>query len=412
MYRARLNLGNSFADRLSAIFTGTSFFSYLFTFFIILILLVSLSACGGRGTEANDTSKDEKASQQEQKNSATSTGAEGEKTGEKKGSEKAPEKGEAKEENGGVPVEVAEIIVKDISSFISSTTNIETENEATILAETDGRVMKLSKEEGMRASKGEILAQLDDSAKLIVLKKAKAKAENEKANYERAQELFSQNLLSPDAFDKVKFAYEIARSEYDEAEYNLSKTRIVAPFDGKVTQRHIKIGQNIKPGDQLFTIANFDPLIAHVYLPEKDALMLSIAQEVEISVPWDSSKRYRGIIERISPIVDSQTGTVKVTVYARDLPDFIKPGSFVNVNIVKEVHRNALLIPKRSVIKDLQEDFVFIVDDNLARKMKVSLGFEDNGYIEIISGISRGQKVISVGQGGLKDGSKIKIVNG
>ncbi|MEW5807344.1 MAG: efflux RND transporter periplasmic adaptor subunit [Acidobacteriota bacterium] len=327
-------------------------------------------------------------------------------------SEEGKQEGEKKEENAGVPVEVSEVLVKDISSFISSTTNIETEFEATVLSETDGKVVDILTEEGTRVSKGELLARLDDGEKLIVLKKAKIRAENEAGNYERAKELFAQNLLSPDEFDKVKFQYALAKSDYEESEYNLNKTKIVAPFDGKITRRHIKLGQNIKAGDQLFTVTNFDPLIAHIYLPEKDALALSVGQQVEISVAWDNERRYPGYIERISPIVDAQTGTVKITIYARNLPEFIKPGSFMTVNIVREVHENALLIPKRSIIKDLQDDYVYVVDENIAKKKKVQLGFEDNGYVEVLSGLVQDHKVVSVGQGGLKDGSKVKIIQG
>ncbi len=393
-------------------FRKTPLISFLFILLMVLTTTMFLSSCGGRGTEANDEAKTSNESSAEEKVAKGSSSAEGEKGGEKGDKEEAQENGENKKENGGIPVEVSEIIVKDISSYISSTTNIETEYEATVLSETDGKVMTIVKEEGMRVFKGELLAQLDDSEKQIILKKAKIRAENEAGNHERAKELFAQNLLSADEFDKVKFQYELAESDYEEAEYNLNKTKIVSPFDGRITQRHIKLGQNIKPSDRLFTVANFDPLIAHIYLPEKDALLLRVGQQVEVSVTWESEKKYPGYIERISPIVDSQTGTVKITIYARNLPDSIKPGSFVAVNIIKEIHENALLIPKRAIIKDLQEDFVYIVDENLAKRVKVQLGFEDNGYVEILSGLSQEQKVISVGQGGLKDGSKVKIIQG
>lgn len=392
-------------------------FIFTLTLFLTLLLIMPLYSCrhdNAGSSERAEMTADEQASEGQKADSSEGKSADYEKEAAEKQKKKEEidrdeKKSDKKGENNGVAVEVSEIMVKDISSFLTSTTNIEAENEATVLAEIDGRVIKIYKEEGDKVRKGGLLAKLDDEEKLIALKKATVKAENGKANYERSKELYAQNLLSSEAFGEVKYQYELAKSDLERAEYNLSKTKIMAPFRGEVTLRHIKLGQNIKPTDPLFTITNRDLLVANIYLPEKDALSLKVGQEVKISVSWDKATRYSGVIERISPIVDAQTGTVKVTIYARNLPDLIKPGSFVSINIVKEIHNDAILIPKKSIIKDFQENFVFIVEDDTAKKVKVELGFEDNGYVEILSGLDAGQKVVSVGQGGLKDGSKIKI---
>ncbi len=399
---------------------------FIFTLFLLLssLLVMPLYSCGQESARGKDQAQAAELQQNEenQKTESVEGQTPGEEASEEEMSEDKSKEGESaeekenegkaskKEENNGVPVEVSEILVKDISSFLTSTTNIEAEHEATVLAEIDGRIVEIQKEEGNKVKKGDILAKLDDEEKKISLKKAKVKAENEETNYQRSKELYAQKLLSIEAFDEVKYQYELAKSELEEAEYNLSKTKIVAPFCGEVTVRHIKLGQNVKPTDSLFTITNRDLLVAYIYLPERDVLSLEAGQEVKISIPWDEATRYSGVIERISPIVDAQTGTVKITVYARNLPKLIKPGSFVSINIVKDIHKDAILIPKKSIIKDFQENFVFVVEGDIAKKVKVELGFEDNGYVEILSGLDLSQKVISVGQGGLKDGSKVKIV--
>lgn len=394
---------------------SSKFFIFAVTMLLSSLLVIPLYSCGPReargkeqpqAAELQQDKEGEEAGKSSEDKKAVDKSAAGEESG-KNESEGKPDKNK---EKNGVPVEVSGILVKDISSFLTSTTNIEAENEATVLAEIDGRILKIFKEEGNKVKKGELLAKLDDEEKKIALKKAEVKAENGKANYNRSKELYSQELLSIESFDEVRYQNELAKSELEEAEYNLSKTRIVAPFSGEVTVRHIKLGQNVKPTDPLFTVTNRNLLVAYIYLPEKDALYLDIGQEVKISIPWDETTRYSGVIERISPIVDAQTGTVKITIYARNLPKLIKPGSFVSIHIVKDVHENAILIPKKSVIKDFQESYVFIVEEDTAKKVKVELGFEDNGYVEILSGLEESQKVVSVGQGGLKDGSKVKVI--
>jgi len=88
----------------------------------------------------------------------------------------------------------------------------------------------------------------------------------------------------------------------------------------------------------------------------------------------------------------------------------VRPGSFVTVNIVRETHPEALLLPREAVLRELQKAHVFVAEDDIAEKRSVKLGLEEGGLIEVISGVEAGDQVIVAGQGGLKDGSAVKIL--
>jgi RND family efflux transporter MFP subunit len=126
----------------------------------------------------------------------------------------------------------------------------------------------------------------------------------------------------------------------------------------------------------------------------------------------DGDTRTNGHIERISPIVDQTTGTVKVTIQLQPTDRGFRPGAFVRVDIRTDTRRDAVLIPKRALIEEDGENFVYIATGDTARRTKVSLGFESEGTVEIRSGLNAGQQVVVAGQGALKEGAKIKPMRG
>lgn len=317
------------------------------------------------------------------------------------------------EENGKapVPVEVAEIGLGTVSAYISSTANLVAENDVEVLAETEGRVSRLLVEEGDSLRKGQLLAVLVQDDEEIRLKKAQLTAANAKLAYERAKDLVDKDLISREEFDKLSIEYEIANQELAEAQWAKDRTEIRAPFTGRLTGRMIQVGQHVQVGDELFQVTDFDPLIARIYLPERDIIGLEEGREVRILLNADSSVRFSGRIRQISPIVDTATGTVKVTVEANgDVPPEVRPGSFITINIVRETRIDTLLLPREAVIRELQKAHVFVAAGELAEKRAITLGLEEGDFVEATSGVEAGEQVIVAGQGGLKDGSPVKIL--
>lgn len=318
--------------------------------------------------------------------------------------------GEDEEEKAPIPVEAAEIETGRISSYISATANLVPENEVRILSEWEGRLDKLNVEEGDRVVKGQVLAALARQDGEIILNKAKIKSETSRLAYERAERLKTQELISPEAFDKIALDHEIASQELAEAEWNFEKTLIRSPFTGRVTERMVQPGQHVRPGDELFTVADFDPLISRIYLPERDVLALDEGRAVRISLRADSGIEFDGRIRQISPVVDTATGTIKVTVEARSVPAKVRPGAFVRIDIVRDRIADAVLMPREAVVRELQSAFVFVAKDGVAEKRSVTLGLEEDEVIQAISGVSAGEQIIVAGQGGLKDGSTVKLI--
>jgi membrane fusion protein, multidrug efflux system len=321
------------------------------------------------------------------------------------------EKAEADEdEELPVPVEVAEIEAGEIASYISATANLVAEDQVKVKAEAEGRVERLNVEEGDLVTKGQVLAVLAQDEAKIAKSKIELKASNTNAALLRAQDSFEQGLISSEAFDKLKMDHEIAMQEVAEAEWRLAKTVIRAPFTSRVTERFITLGQHLQPGDELFTVADYDPLVARIYLPERDVIELEEGREVRITPAAGTELSFSGRIRQIAPVVDTATGTVKVTVEAVHPPEGVRPGAFVAIDIVRERHSAALLLPRESVIRELRTAHVFVTEDNVAVKKPVTLGIEEGDKVEVLTGLQAGDSVVIAGQGGLDDGQRIKVL--
>ena len=321
------------------------------------------------------------------------------------------EEGEDKDKKAPVPVEVAAIEPGSVSAYISSTANLVAEFEVKVLAEVGGRVLTLHAEEGDRVRKGQILATLVPDDEQINVKKAQLKESNARLAYERAKDLVAKELISQEEYDKLEIEYRIAEQEMAEAEWALAKTSIRAPFSGQLTQRMTQVGQHVQIGDELFQVTDFDTLITRIYLPERDVLGLTAGREVRIRLNAAQEVAFGGRIRQISPIVDTATGTIKITVEADEHPADVRPGSFITVDIVRETRSDALLVPREAVLRELQKAHVFVASDSVAEKRAVTLGLEEGDFVEALAGVEAGESVIVAGQGGLKDGSPVKVLD-
>jgi membrane fusion protein (multidrug efflux system) len=308
------------------------------------------------------------------------------------------------------PVSVENAAVGSVSSYITTTANLIPENEVKVLAEADGRVTTLTVEEGDCVKRAQLLATLDRRDAEIAYEKAKLREANTRQAYERAVQLTKENLVTEQDFDRTTTDFRLAEQELAEAKWRLDKTEIRAPFDGRVTQRNITVGQHVAPGAELFQVTAFEPLIARIYLPEQDVMDLKEGREVRITLKADEGVRFVGRIRQIAPTVDPSTGTVKVTVEAVRPPDVVRPGSFVTIEIVRATHDNAVLVPRRSIIREMQTAHLFVVKDDVAERRDVILGIADGAVEEVLAGVTAGEQVVVAGQGNLRNGAAVTLI--
>lgn len=367
-------------------------------------------------------------------------------------SKDAEKKGEKKEDEP-TPIEVEAAVKGAIASRIRSTANLRALRDVTLQSQTQGVVTSIAVEEGDFVQAGQLLCRLDDrelqinlelarqrlaqtkvqlqSAK-ILQDKNKTQIENKRAELDRNEKALAEGLVSDTdvallrnqlaelqhderaqaaAVEENQYRVEELESEIDRSEVLVANTRITAPFAGRITERTVQLGQTVGTSDNLFRLATFSPLFADIFLSEQDSRRVRPGQEVEIMLGSGETEKAVGKVARVSPVVDDATGTVKVTAELHAKDSSYRPGAFVRVAIETDVRGETILIPKRAIVEQDGESFVFINDGETAERRTVELGYEDGDAIEVRSGVSAGEKVIVAGQGNLKDGGKTRLTS-
>ncbi len=315
-----------------------------------------------------------------------------------------------KDETPPIPVETANVGRASVAATYSGTATLEAEGEATVVAKVGGVVQRILVEEGQRVSGGQVLAKIDDSRYLLERNRARANLAKLEQEYTRNKELHERGLVSADAYERVKFDLDALKAQYDIANLDYAYTEIRAPIDGVVSERHIKVGNMVTVNQATFVVTDLDPLLAELYVPERELNKLRARQKAAITADALAGQSFTGVIDRISPTVDPKTGTFKVTVAVNDASRSLKPGMFGRVNIVYDVHADALVVPRGAVIQEDAEASVFVVKDGVATRRTITTGYQNNGTIEVSSGVAAGETVVTVGQTSLKDGARVSVI--
>ncbi len=311
-----------------------------------------------------------------------------------------------------VPVKVQKIERNDISDFIQTTTTLEAERLVDIAANANGEMMELHVEEGDKVKSGQVLAVIDKRDLEAAFNESKVKFENSKMLYERAVTLFGKNLVAQQEVDNQKYQMESSKSQMDRAKLNLDYATVRAPFSGVITQRMVDKGKMIRSSEVMFTIADMVPLRARIYIPEKEMGKISMGQNAQIMVESTPGTEFQGRVTMINPVVDPSSGTVKVTIEITENLSRLRPGMFAEVHIITETHKNSLIIPKKALLIDSEDEAVYVFENGEAKKARLKLGFTNSNDLEVLEGLNEGDLVITIGHEGLREGSAVRISGG
>ncbi len=355
--------------------------------------------------------------------------------------------GEERAQDTAVPVESAVSRRDEIVASYTGTASLEPEGQAQVVAKASGVVQRVLVEEGDKVRAGQVLATLDSERARMQLRQSEASLKRMENDARRAQEMFSRKLLSAEASDRAKFDFQTQRAAYDMARLDLQYTQIVAPISGTVSSRMVKPGNFLTINQAAFMIDDFDPLLAVLNVPERELRLLKPAMPIAMQVDALPGRTFNGVIARVSPVVDSKTGTLRVTGEFRDETGTLKSGMFGRLTVVYDTRRDALVVPREALADEDGETFVYVIEKDLtppkpkkvekkkgfsfgsaqaeeaapkkpagpplvAKRKLVKLGYVSGDKVEIASGIAEGAQVITVGRSAVRDGTRVQVIEG
>jgi membrane fusion protein (multidrug efflux system) len=229
------------------------------------------------------------------------------------------------------------------------------------------------------------------------------------SNYRRAEQLAAQQLISAGEHDQMRYDLENARASYNLARLELSYTTVTAPISGVIASRSIKTGNFVQINTPIMRIVDNSRLEATLNVPERELATLKAGQPVKMQVDALPGQVFEGRVDRVAPVVDAGSGTFRV-ISVFEGEQVLQPGMFGRFRIDYDQRADVLTIPRLALLEDEGDPMVYLVRDGLAYRTPVEPGHVDGGFVEVVSGLAVGDRVVIAGKAALRDGSTVQVI--
>lgn len=350
----------------------------------------------------------------------------------------------------------------DVANHLVTSGTLESEAQADIVPEANGVVTRIYAEEGDDVRKGQVLAVIANPSLDANAERAQLELDRARLAADEARRLHESGAISDTELRDAETAFQTARASFDEAARSRGFTRVESPISGTVSVRDVRLGE-VAGASRAFQVVDLARLRVVVQLPEKDLPRVREGQPVLMTGAYDDDQTATGRVQRVSPVVDATTGTVRVTIAVDPGQDALRPGQFVKARVEVDRHEGVATIPRRALVWDDGEPVAWRIIEAEApepettedeaeaedesgdeegflaglfggdedggegeddepetdpwegiprrgvEKARLEIGFVDTERVEVIEGLSLGEQVVTAGNANLRAETLIKL---
>lgn len=303
----------------------------------------------------------------------------------------------------------------NVNLAITAAGDIGPADQVSVRPEINGLIDTLPVDIGDVVKKDSVLFTLDDrplqtdrAARLTDIEGAQLTVAKTKRNYERAKQLFEDKLISQEVYEDSKTDYDLAQNALDRAQKALSqvqeqltKTKILAPFDCTILTRPVSIGQAVSgsggfnSGTEVLTIANLNDMIITAHFNQADVARLKANMPVDVEVEAVPGLKLTGTIDRLAPQATVKNGIkgFDARILLTNIDPRVRPGMTANLSIPVASASNVLTVPLAAVFSEMGDHYVLVKKDDKFERRPVQIGVADYFFVEIQKGLSNGEIV-------------------
>jgi len=288
--------------------------------------------------------------------------------------------------------------------------NLVANERVDIVSELSGRVTEINFKEGQFVKRGDILVRLNDDELQVQLKKAEYQYKLLEQRLERQRILLERDAVSREDYDKVLTEYNVLKQDIEQLKIRIEKMMVRAPFNGVVGFRDISLGAFLQPNSKITNLVDIANLIVEVAIPEKYISGSLSGRELTFSVEGMVDE-FRATIYAVDPQIDIRTRTILIRARYSNINSRLRPGMSARVMISTSSGGKSVFVPTQAVIPDVSGRSVWKMVNGKAKLTPVQSGNRTADMLEILSGVERGDTIITTGIMQLREGISVMPVN-
>lgn len=332
-------------------------------------------------------------------------------TVDKANEQSAPAAAEGRRQGGAAAlVAVGRVMQQQMADQVESLGTAGANESIDITAKVADTINKIHFEDGAFVRKGDLLVELTNASEASRLAEAQASANEAKRQYERLEELQAKKMVSNTDVDTVHTNMETANARLEGVMVAMSDRVVRAPFDGVLGFRRVSAGGLISPGTVITTLDDISTIKLDFTIPEVYLAEIKPGQRIEARSVVYRDREFSGEVKVVDSRVDPVTRSVTVRAHIDNPDAFLRPGMLLTVTLDLN-EQQALVVPEEAVTVSGDHQYVFAIDgDNVAHQVEVTLGRRRPGIVEILSGLSSDQVIVTEGVAQVRSGQKVNIL--
>lgn len=310
-----------------------------------------------------------------------------------------------------MPVRAAVARADTVIDELRSTGQIEAVQSIELRPEVSGRLQQILVREGTEVQRGTALFKVDDEELQAEVARLEAEMDLASQALARTRELLAGNASSQAELERAEATARSVRAQLDLQQTRLRRTVVRAPFAGEVGERFVSLGDYLTTSSSLTTLQTVDPHRATFDVPERYSQVLEEGQTVTFNVAAIPGRQFTGVVDFVDPRVRLPGRTIMVKARVENDDRTLKPGMFIEVRLATETRPEAVVVPEEAILPLRGSVFIWtITPENTASRVEVELGVRRPGYVEVLSGLSAGQRIVVGGQGLLFEGAALMVI--
>jgi RND family efflux transporter MFP subunit len=278
-----------------------------------------------------------------------------------------------------------------------------------VASDGSGKLLKLLVEEGDFVRAGQTIAKLDDEMVQLQIQNVQLNIEQLKNDNARFSVLKKENAISNVEAEKVELGLKSAEVQLKQLQKQLRSTSIVAPFSGVVSKKMVDLGSMVMPGTPIVELTDISSLKLSVSVPERDILKFQKGQKVVANADVYGDVDFNGVISNIAVQADASHNFKVQSTVKNSTVNRLMAGMYGSVSLSNSKSTTALSVPRKALVGSSKSPKVYVVRNGKAKLTSFNAGTSDGEYIEVVSGLNQGDRIVIKGQVNLQDNSNVKI---